>query len=217
VTDLKALVTNTVTQVPVLQTVSSAVGTISGVATSLSSVSTALTGLPTLITSKVKTLVDTQFAKAGILIPDSTTPSPNDSGTVATSGPADNESGSGYGENAYGENAYGENAYGENAYGENAYGENAYGENAYGENAYGETTAGGGKKQGQGYAPFTIKQFGSGSAEYELVTLSKPVSDPLFVHYKGGKPTYFTRGAKGVTILTNRTSSHTRRRKHSRS
>jgi len=54
------------------------------------------------------------------------------------------------------------------------------------------------------------------SAEYELVTLSRPVSDPLFVCFKSGKAVYFTRGAKGVTILSNGNVSHTRRKKHRR-
>jgi hypothetical protein len=216
VSDLKSLVTTTVTQIPVLQTVAGAVGTISGVAGSLSSVSTTLTGLPALITSKVNTLVNTQLARAGITLPDITTSSetPSASGTVTTSGPG--ESGSGYGESgsAYGESGsgYGESGSG---YGETASG---YGDNgsAYGEtvSGYGETASGGGKTQDIGSGPFSIEQVGSGSAEYELVTLSKPVSDPLFVYYKSGKPIYFTRGKKGVTILTNRSSSHTTRRRY---
>ena len=223
VSDLKSLVTTTVTQIPVLQTVAGAVGTISGVAGSLSSVSTTLTGLPALITSKVNTLVNTQLARAGITLPDITTSSetPSASGTVTTSGSG--ESGSGYGESGsgYGESGsgYGESGsgYGDNGSG---YGDNgsAYGEtvSGYGDNgsAYGETASGGGKTQDIGSAPFSIEQVGSGSAKYELVTLSKPVSDPLFVYYKSGKPIYFTRGKKGVTILTNRSSSHTTRRRY---
>ena len=75
------------------------------------------------------------------------------------------------------------------------------------------TASGGGR--GGAYRKVTTDRIG-GSAEYELVTLSRPVSDPLFVCYKTGKPVYFTRGAKGVTILTNGNLSHTRRRKHRR-
>jgi hypothetical protein len=45
-----------------------------------------------------------------------------------------------------------------------------------------------------------IEQFGGN--RYELVTLSRPISDPLFVYYKSGKPVYFTRGSKGVQILS---------------
>lgn len=219
VSDFKGLVTTTVSQIPVLQTVAGAVGTIGGVATSLSSVSTTLTGLPALITSKVNTLVNTQLARAGIILPDISTPVPSDtaSGTVSTSGPGDTVSGSGAGDTVstsgpddtnygYGES---ESAYGES---ESAYGES---ESAYGESGsgYGEIASGGGKRQ-IGSSPLTTEKSGGGSAEYELVTLSKPVSDPLFVYYKSGKPIYFTRGKKGVTILTNRSSRHTTRRRY---
>ena len=51
-----------------------------------------------------------------------------------------------------------------------------------------------------------IEQFGGnkfGRNKYELVTLSRPISDPLFVYYKSGKPVYFTKGSNGVRILTN--------------
>ena len=46
-----------------------------------------------------------------------------------------------------------------------------------------------------------IEQFGGN--RYELVTISRPISDPLFVYYKSGKPVYFTEGPNGVRILKN--------------
>ena len=51
-----------------------------------------------------------------------------------------------------------------------------------------------------------IEQFGGNKYKrnkYELVTLSRPISDPLFVYYKSGKPVYFTKGSNGVRILKN--------------
>jgi hypothetical protein len=74
------------------------------------------------------------------------------------------------------------------------------------------TASGGGR--GGAYRKITDRI--GDSAEYELVTLSRPVSDPLFVCFKSGKAVYFTRGAKGVTILSNGNVSHTRRKKHRR-
>lgn len=42
-----------------------------------------------------------------------------------------------------------------------------------------------------------------GGPRYEIVTLSSPIYDPLYVCYKSGHPVYFTRSAKGIQILPN--------------
>ena len=40
-----------------------------------------------------------------------------------------------------------------------------------------------------------------GSRRYEIVTLSSPIDEPLFVCYKSGKPVYFTNSSRGLNIL----------------
>ena len=40
-----------------------------------------------------------------------------------------------------------------------------------------------------------------GGHKYEVVTLSSPIYEPLFVCYESGKPVYFTKNSKGITIL----------------
>jgi len=40
-----------------------------------------------------------------------------------------------------------------------------------------------------------------GSRRYEIVTLSSPIDEPLFVCYKSGKPVYFTNSSRGFNIL----------------
>jgi hypothetical protein len=49
-----------------------------------------------------------------------------------------------------------------------------------------------------------------GAPRYEIVTLSSPIYDPLYVCYKSGHPIYFTRSAKGVQILPNHKDIHSR-------
>ena len=40
-----------------------------------------------------------------------------------------------------------------------------------------------------------------GGRRYEIVTLSSPIDEPLFVCYKSGKPVYFTNSSRGLNIL----------------
>ena len=40
-----------------------------------------------------------------------------------------------------------------------------------------------------------------GGRRYEIVTLSSPIDEPLFVCYKSGKPVYFTNSSRGFNIL----------------
>ena len=40
-----------------------------------------------------------------------------------------------------------------------------------------------------------------GGGGYEIVTLSSPVEEPLFVCYQSGKPVYFTNSSRGLNIL----------------
>ena len=40
-----------------------------------------------------------------------------------------------------------------------------------------------------------------GSRRYEIVTLSSPIDEPLFVCYQSGKPVYFTNSSRGLNIL----------------
>jgi hypothetical protein len=45
------------------------------------------------------------------------------------------------------------------------------------------------------------EEMGGGGRRYEIVTLSSPIDEPLFVCYKSGKPVYFTNSSRGLNIL----------------
>jgi hypothetical protein len=46
------------------------------------------------------------------------------------------------------------------------------------------------------------EDMGGGGRRYEIVTLSSPIDEPLFVCYKSGKPVYFTNSSRGINILS---------------
>ena len=182
VSDLKSLVTETVERVPALKTVSGAVGKISDVSTTLTTVSSTITDLPNKVKDGVKGVVDAQLAKAGI------PPIGTGSGPVKDSGPVNgNDPGSPNTES----NTESNDPDSPNTESNNTESNDPESNNSESNNSENANAAGGGRRRS------------SGSTEYELVTLSRPVSDPLFVCFKSGKAVYFTRGAKGVRILTN--------------
>jgi len=61
-----------------------------------------------------------------------------------------------------------------------------------------------------------------GGRRYEIVTLSSPIDEPLFVCYKSGKPVYFTNSSRGLNILPmngkmeSRYKKPTKKRKHTK-
>jgi hypothetical protein len=185
--DLKTIVTDTVERVPALKTVSGAVGKISDVSTTLTTVSSTITNLPEVIKTNVTGVVDAQLAKAGIPpIGTGSGPVKNDSGPVK-----DNDPGSANTEsnNTESNDPESNNSESNDPESNNSESNNTESNDPESNNSENANAAGGGRS--------------SGSTEYELVTLSRPVSDPLFVCFKSGKAVYFTRGAKGVRILTN--------------
>ena len=52
-----------------------------------------------------------------------------------------------------------------------------------------------------------------GGRRYEIVTLSSPIDEPLFVCYKSGKPVYFTNSSRGLNILPFHTDIEARYKK----
>lgn len=90
--------------------------------------------------------------------------------------------------------------------------------NSAGEGNGGEGNGG----EGNGGESNGGEEMEGGGRRYEIVTLSSPIDEPLFVCYKSGKPVYFTNSSRGLNILPMhgkmkaRYKKPTKKRKHTK-